>query len=150
MRRNLLLLLIGLSLAAPARQCSALCVNVAQANLRTGPGTDYMKSWEVGKYMPFEKIGISLSGDWYAVKDVDGDTHWIHKKLLDEDCRSAVATGDNIAIRKGPGLNYGKTRLGRVSKYYCFQILEQKSNWIHVRDALKNKGWMHKKNLWIP
>lgn len=75
MQRTMLLFFMGLSLAAPARQCVALCINVAKANLQTGFGTDYMKSWEVGKYMPFEKAGIPLSGDWYAVKDVGGHTN---------------------------------------------------------------------------
>lgn len=149
MRRTLLLLLIGLCLAVPARQCSALCVNVSKANLRTGPGTEYMKSWEVGKYMPFEKVGMSLSGDWYAVKDVDGDVHWIFKKLVDESCRTAVVTGDKIAVRKGPGTSYSKTSPGLVSKYHCFKVVEEKGNWLKGTDSSGATGWIHKKFLWI-
>ena len=34
----------------------ALCVNVPEANLRSGPGTKYEKTWEVFKYMPFKKL----------------------------------------------------------------------------------------------
>lgn len=150
MKKTVCIFCAVIALTAQTAAAEHVCVNVSKANLRTGPGTDYMKSWEVGKYMPFEKIGISLCGSWYAVKDVDDDTHWIYKKLVAEDCSCAVATGDNIAVRTGPGLNHAKTRLGRVSKYYCFKVLGRKGSWAQVRDALGNEGWMHTKNLWIP
>lgn len=140
----LLLVLAGVS---PA---DSLCVKVSWANLRTGPGTEYPKSWEVGKHMPFKKIGVSLSGTWYAVRDVDGDTHWIYKQLVDDSCRAAVVTGEKIAVRTGPGVRYAQTRLGRVSKYHCFQVLQQKGAWVQVRDGLRNQGWIHKKFLWLP
>ena len=45
----------------------ALCVNVAEANLRSGPGTKFEKTWEVFKYMPFNKL--STKGGWFKVKD---------------------------------------------------------------------------------
>ncbi|MBT9537953.1 MAG: hypothetical protein IVZ94_07450, partial [Nitrospirae bacterium] len=32
----------------------ALCVNVPNANLRSGPGTNYGIAWEIYKYMPFQ------------------------------------------------------------------------------------------------
>ncbi|MBN2106670.1 MAG: hypothetical protein JW832_04530 [Deltaproteobacteria bacterium] len=137
-------------LMLPAGNSAALCIAVAKANLRTGPGTEYMKSWEVGKYMPFDKVGVSLSGDWYAVKDLDDDVFWVHKKLVDESCRAAVVTADNIAIRTGPGTNHAKTSLGSVSKYYCFQVLEQKPGWVKGRDSAGATGWIHKKFLWMP
>ena len=35
----------------------SLCVKTADANLRSGPGTKYKKTWEVFKYMPLKKIG---------------------------------------------------------------------------------------------
>lgn len=54
----------------------ALCVKVPEANLRSGPGTKYEKTWEVFKYIPFKTI--SKKGNWYKVADVDGDMHWIY------------------------------------------------------------------------
>lgn len=150
MQRTILLFFIGLSLAVPARQCAALCVNAEQANLRTGPGTDYVKSWTVGQYMPFEKVGISLSGEWYALRDVDGDIQWIQKNLLDENCKSAVVKNDTVVMRTGPGQKYARARKGTVEKYHCFKIIEQQGNWIKVRDTLNAEGWIYKKYLWMP
>lgn len=128
----------------------ALCVKEPRTDLRTGPGTDYAKSWTVGKYMPFEKVGISLSGEWYALRDVDGDIQWTQKILLDENCKSAVVKSASVVMRTGPGQKYAKARLGKVEKYHCFQILGQQDEWIKVRDAQNAEGWIHKKYLWMP
>jgi SH3-like domain-containing protein len=147
---NFTLLFLGALLLAGAAPAEALCVKVAWANLRTGPGTGYAKSWEVGKYMPLEKIGVCLTGQWYAVRDVDGDTHWIHSQLVNESCRAAVVCGEKIAVRSGPGRRHAQTRLGRVSKYHCFKILRQQGSWVQVRDAQGNQGWIHDKFLWMP
>jgi SH3-like domain-containing protein len=149
MKHALVIISVLLFCALFSATAQALCVKTSKANLRVGPGLTYMKSWEVGRHMPFEKIGVSLSGEWYAVKDVDGDTHWIHKKLLDENCRCAVATGDNTPLRTGPGIKYGKVDPVKINKYHCFQILEKRNDWIKVRDAWKNEGWIYKKFLWI-
>lgn len=128
---------------------AALCVTAPRANLRCGPGPQYKKTWEVYKYMPFEKVGVSVSGTWYAVKDVDGDIHWIYKKLVSESCRCAVVTTDNVAARTGPGTKYAKSRLNPANKYYCFRVMQKKEGWVKLKDQWGNLVWIHKKYLWI-
>lgn len=91
------------------RNSDALCVSAQKANLRDGPGTNYENAWEVYKYLPLLKVGISLSGEWYAVKDVDGDVNWIHKKLLTSRYRCAVVKTEEVNVRTGPGTNYSKS-----------------------------------------
>ena len=58
-RSSLILATVGLLAAlgggveAAERQ---LCVKVARANLRAGPGTDHRITWEVNRYMPFIQV----------------------------------------------------------------------------------------------
>ena len=113
-----------------ASEVNALCVKVSRANLRTGPGTGYEIGWNVGKYMPFKKVGVSLSGHWYAVEDVDGAVLWIHKSLVTSQYRCAVVKKEKVNVRTGPGTNYDKLFLNPVEQYYSARILTRKGSWI--------------------
>jgi SH3-like domain-containing protein len=127
----------------------ALCVNVSKANLRSGPSTKYEKVWEVYKYMPFMKVGTSLSGDWYAVQDVDGDVSWIYKKLVTEKYQCAVVKSEEVNIRKGPGTNYEKIPSGTAKQYFSFRVLKKQGPWVQVKDEWGATGWVHTDFLWI-
>jgi len=128
-------------------EASALCVNVPEANLRKGPGTNHEKSWEVFKYMPFQKIGEK--GGWYHVRDVDGDEHWIYSKLVTHGNRCAVVKVETANVRTGPGTNHETLPLSPVEKYYCFKVIETRADWVKVEDAVSNQGWVYKPLLWI-
>lgn len=125
----------------------ALCVNAPEANLRTGPGTKYGKSWEVFKFMPFKKI--SKKGNWYRVKDVDGDIHWVYTKLVTKKFKCAVVKTDKANIRIGPGTNYSKSALSPALKYDSFKIVKTGPSWVKVSDEFGDTGWIFKKLLWI-
>jgi SH3-like domain-containing protein len=126
---------------------SALCVKVEKANLRQGPGTRFEKSWQVYEYMPLKKIG--RRGDWYKVADVDGDTHWVHRKLVTDSMHCAVVKVDSANVRSGPGTGYAKSPLSPVGRYYSFKVIGRKGAWVKVRDELFAQGWMARKLLWV-
>jgi SH3-like domain-containing protein len=86
----------------------ALCVKAPMANLRIGPGTSYSEGRRVNKCTPFIKVGVSLSGDWYTVKDVDGDVFWIKKNLVTDQYRCAAVTAKIANVRTGPGTQHKK------------------------------------------
>ena len=130
-----------------AAEASAWCVKVPEANLRKGPGTNHEKSWEVFKYMPFEKIG--QKGDWYRVRDLDGDKHWIHSKLVTNKTRCAVVKSKAANVRTGPGTKYETVFATPVDKYYCFKVIETRGDWVKVEDEVRNEGWVYKPLLWI-
>jgi len=136
-------------MASTHTDAGAICVSVSKANLRSGPGTTYEKVWEVYKYMPFKKVGTSLSGDWYAVQDVDGDVSWIYKKLVTEKYQCAVVKSNEVNIRKGPGTNYANTSSGPAKQYYSFQVLKKQGPWVKVKDEWGATGWIHTDFLWI-
>jgi SH3-like domain-containing protein len=126
-----------------------LCVNVSQANVRSGPGTQYELVWQVYKYMPFEKAGTSVSGQWYAVKDVDGDVNWLHKGLVTSSFRCAVVKESSVNVRKGPGTRFSKASWGPAKQYDSFRVIKKSGSWVKVKDEWGEVGWLHKKFLWM-
>jgi len=127
----------------------ALCVQSSVANVRSGPGQQYEKIWQVDRFMPLEKIGASLSGDWYAVRDVDGDVLWIHRTLVTDEYKCAVVKAKIVNVRRGPGTRHSKRFSEPARKYDSFRVLQESGGWIKVRDARNNDGWIHKDYLWI-
>ncbi|RMG67482.1 MAG: hypothetical protein D6710_11350, partial [Nitrospirae bacterium] len=96
-------ILSGLSLIAAfllisINYAGALCVISSEANLRSGPGTNYDKVLQVFKYMPLKKL--ESKGDWIKVKDVDGDVYWIYGKLVSNKIRCAVVKVDKANVRR--------------------------------------------------
>lgn len=139
--------LFGIFFAARA---DALCVQTGKANVRSGPGTAYGIVWEVYRYMPFKKVGTSLTNDWYAVKDVDGDVNWVHKSLVTRAYSCAVVKAEEVHVRTGPGTRYALAGLSSAKKYYSFRVLDRKGSWVKLRDEERNTGWVHANYLWIP
>ena len=125
----------------------ALCVKTADANLRNGPGTKYKKTWEVFKYMPLMKIGSQ--GNWYKVKDVDGDIHWVYHTLVTDKYKCAVVKIKKANVRSGPGTNYKMNILSPALKYYSFKVIDTKQSWVNVMDEYDDKGWIHINLLWV-
>lgn len=127
----------------------AVCVSVSKANVRTGPGTWYQKLWDVYKYTPLQKIGVSVSGDWYAVRDVDGDMVWIKKGLVTSGYGCAVLKSDNINVRTGPGASRPLSFLSPAHHYDSFRVMEKRGRWVKVKDERGGIGWIHKDYLWV-
>lgn len=125
----------------------ALCVNVPEANLRSGPGTKYEKTWEVFKYMPLRKL--SKKGNWYKVKDVDGDIHWIYQKLVTDKIRCAAVKVDKANVRNGAGTNYSKKAMSPALKYDSFKVVKIAASWVKVVDEFGDVGWIFRKLLWV-
>ncbi len=128
----------------------ALCTKVAKANIRSGPGTGHELIWEVYRDMPFEKVGESESGEWFAVRDVDGDVSWIHRNLVSSSYRCAVVKKATVNVRSGPGTRYRKTPWSPARQYDSFRVLKRQGSWIKVKDGWGGIGWIHRKFLWIP
>lgn len=128
-------------------EASALCVTASKANLRGGPGSRYATSWTVGKYMPLKQL--SRKGNWYQVKDVDGDRHWIHRSLVSASMRCAVVKSKTAHMRSGPSTRNAKQPWSPVSRYYTGKVMQSKGRWVKVQDYEQDTGWIAKSLLWI-
>lgn len=135
--------LLGLSLSG---QAHALCVTSSEANLRSGPGTQYEVSWRVYTYMPLRKI--AQRGTWYKVADVDGEKHWIHRKLVSSKLRCGVVKRDRANVRKGPGTRYPQLDWSPVQRYYSFRVLRQSGDWMRIKDQYGDTGWIARSLTW--
>lgn len=97
--------------------------------------------------MPLQKI--SEKGNWYKVKDVTGDIHWIYRKQVTAKFKCAVVKGENVAIRNGPGTRFGKTYFSPAMTYDSFRVIKIKDSWVNVVDEFANAGWIFRNLLWI-
>ena len=125
--------------------CNAgrLSVGVQKANVRKGPGTEYPILWSVGKYYPADII--KTTGNWYQIKDFEGDVGWMHKSLLGKN--PAVIVKARLAnVRKGPGKNHSV--LFRAEKGVTFKLLQKKDSWLRVQHADGEIGWIYRKLVW--
>lgn len=135
------------SLMLIVSNAEALCVSADTANLRSGPSTRSEKVWEVYRYMPFKQV--SSKGPWRRVRDVDGDTYWIHSKLVTSKYKCAVVKSDEANVRTGPGTKYRKARINPAYRYYSYKVLEVRGTWVKVINQYRDIGWIYKPLLWI-
>lgn len=72
--------------------------------MRDGPGEDYQIKWVYHrKGLPVEVIGAYDA--WRKVRDMDGETGWIHTALLARE-RTAVVIGDGLVpVERSEGIN---------------------------------------------
>ena len=120
-----------------------LSVSSTIANIRSGPGTNYEILWKVESYYPITVL--RRSGSWINFRDFEGDEGWIHTSLVDK--RPTVITIKNTCnVRKGPGTNHDI--LFTVEKGIPFLIMERQKNWIEIKHAAGDRGWIHKSLVW--
>jgi SH3-like domain-containing protein len=134
------ILIVLISSAAPAQR---LTVGASIANIRSGPGTKHEVLWQVERYYPIDVI--EKSGNWYLFKDFEGDKGWIHQSLV-RSIPSVITSKDKCNVRSGPGIKFEK--LFTVDKGIPFKVVKEKGNWIHIRHADGDTGWIHKSLVW--
>ncbi len=125
-----------------------LSVHGDNINIRSGPGKQYRVRWEYGDGFPL-KI-LKKKGKWLQVKDFEGDSGWVYKKLLVDKPRMIVKANrnqnKNINIRNGPGT---KTKIiGKAYYGVVFTTVEQRSGWVKVRHESGLEGWIKRNLLW--
>jgi SH3-like domain-containing protein len=108
------LILLGIFLASPVSRASAgehsdrpeftprfLSLAAAKINVRTGPGKRYPIKW-VFQRRSLPVIAIDQFRDWYQILDSEGDSGWIHRRLLSSS-RTAIVAGETRAFFQRPG-----------------------------------------------
>jgi len=136
-----LLLLLTASQASAAER---LAVNVAKANVRSGPGTSHEIMWEVERYYPV--VIIKKSGAWYLFRDFEKDEGWLKKTLLAK-IPTVITVKQECNIRSGPGTKF-PISFKTQDKGVPFKVLKRKGKWINVQHADGDKGWIFKSLVW--
>ncbi|MFQ5904054.1 MAG: SH3 domain-containing protein [Candidatus Binatia bacterium] len=145
MRLITILLLILLSIVIHASICLAkiVSVKVPKANVRYGPGTKYHVRWSVGKFFPLRILG--KKGNWYRVKDFEGDIGWVYQKLTSK-VPAVVVKVRRANVRSGPGTRYRVRFLAERGS--AFRLIKKTGNWIHVKHADGDDGWIYQRLVW--
>ena len=120
-----------------------LSVVVEKANIRSGPSTKNEVLWSVGKYYPVDII--KTSGEWYQIRDFEGDVGWVYKKLLGK-TPAVIVQGKLVNVRKGAGKNF-KVEF-QAEKGVSLKLLEKKKSWLKVQHADGDVGWIHSSLVW--
>lgn len=124
-------------------QAGRLAVSVGKANVRSGPGTDYDILWSVGQYYPVDTL--KRSGNWYLIRDFEGDEGWIFHRLLAK-IPAVIVKVPLANVRQGPG---AKTAiLFQAEKGVSFKRLGKHGAWLKVRHADGDIGWIHHSLVW--
>lgn len=135
-----LFLIPGVFAADPVARMS---VGVRAANVRTGPGESFDIAWQVELYHPL--LVMERQGEWYRVRDFEGDQGWISRTLLTYNRTVAVAK-DNVLARLLP--EAGSRVLFKSEKGTAFRELLRKGEWVKVRHGEGETGWIHESLLW--
>ena len=123
-----------------------ISIKVPKANIRSGPGTNYKVNHTVGKFFPLQIL--KKKGDWYRVKDFEGDIGWVYRKLTSKTPAVVVKTRKKVRanVRYGAGKKY--KRIFQAARGSAFKLVKKSGNWIKIKHADGDTGWIYKKLLW--
>ena len=120
-----------------------MAVAVSKANIRIGPGEKYDIIWEVEKYYPLDVL--EATDKWCHFRDFEGDEGWIFKKLLNK-TETVITLKKKCNVRSGPGTKFKIAFT--VVKGIPFKVLKRKGDWIQIKHADGDQGWIFKSLVW--
>lgn len=136
---------LGLVFFTSVTVVQAQMVSIAreEVNMRSGPGTRYPVMWELGRGFPLKTI--ERKGKWIRVKDFEGDTGWVFRKLTDK-TPNVIVTKKIVNIRSGPGKKYqvvGKAEYGTV-----LRLIKKSKGWVNIKHSNTLAGWIKGNLVW--
>lgn len=126
-----------------------LSIKGNNVNLRSGPARSTATHWEYDNGVPMQVV--KKKGDWIQVTDFEGDTGWVHKKLLCESPHFIVTANkrnrsQSINIRQKPSTS---APIVAQAKYgVVFETLTTKDGWTQVRHSEGVEGWVSNSLIW--
>lgn len=139
------MLVFVLAFSTLAAAGERLAVSVSVANIRSGPGQSYDILWKAEKYTPIEVVDRDQSGDWIYFEDYEGTKAWIHKNLV-RDIDAVITKTGLCNIRSGSGKDHDLRF--QAEKGVPFKVVRRKGDWIEIKHADGDTGWIHQKLVW--
>jgi SH3-like domain-containing protein len=143
MKKTIVLAIVGLLMAANPVLAKRLAVRVDKANVRSGPGKTHEVLWSVGKYYPVDTL--KKSGNWYQIRDFEGDEGWIFHSLLDT-IPALIVKAPLVNVRQGPDTH--TKIMFQAEKGVSFKLLQREGLWFKVQHGDGEIGWVHKSLVW--
>ncbi|MFH0997925.1 MAG: SH3 domain-containing protein [Pseudomonadota bacterium] len=136
-------IMVFLVLCNAAQAEQRLSVSVPEAKIRSGAGNNFDVLWKSEKYYPFSVI--KKVGEWYQIKDFQGDEGWVHQSLVGN-AASVITAKDKNSLRSEPKPD--AKVLFSVGPGIPFKVLKRNNKWILVEHADGDKGWIHESTVW--
>lgn len=135
---------VGVFFSSAAVAAEYLSVTTDNANVRTGPGTNYPASMELFKDYPLKVL--KKEGEWYKIADFEKDSGWIHESIVKE-CDSVIVNAQkSLNMRAGATTN--DPIVADVERGVVLTKLETKGKWTKVRHSSGTVGWIYSPLLW--
>ena len=140
----LFLITVGLFLFLPNRSAAEMVsIKGEKVNLRSGPATSSSIIWELGKGYPL--LILQKKKSWLKVKDFEGDTGWVYRKLTFNKPH-VIVKKKNVNIRKEPSTK--SSIIGKANYGVVFATVKQQNGWAKVRHDSGLVGWIKRDLLW--
>jgi SH3-like domain-containing protein len=139
---TVLWLSLAMTAAWPATMAS---IAKDQVNVRSQPSLSSEVVFQAGLGLP---IAIEKQQkDWVYFHDWQNNTGWVYKPLVSK-IQTAVITGDNVNIRKGPSLKAAVVK--QADKGEIFKIFGENDHWVKIGWYLDNEviGWVRDDMVW--
>lgn len=135
--------MVFLLLCGAAQAGQRISVSATEAKIRSGAGNNFDVLWKSEKYYPFSVI--KKVGEWYQVKDFQGDEGWVHQSQVGN-AASVITTKDKNNLRSEPKPD--AKVLFTVGPGIPFKVVKRNDKWILVEHADGDKGWIHESTVW--
>lgn len=142
--RLLVIGFVGLFFTSPLLAAEYLSVTTDNANVRTGPGTNYPASMEL--FLGYPLKVLKKQGEWYKITDFENDTGWIHKSIVKK-CNSVIVNAQkSLNMRSGPSTK--DSVVADVERGVVLTKIDSKGKWSKVRHSSGTTGWIYSPLLW--
>lgn len=121
-----------------------LSVTTDNANVRTGPGTNYQVRMELFKGYPLKVL--KTQGEWYKIVDFEKDEGWIHQSIVKTSDTVIVNAQKSVNMRSGPSTK--DSVIADVERGVVLSKLETNGKWTKVRHSTGTVGWIYNPLLW--
>jgi uncharacterized protein YgiM (DUF1202 family) len=121
-----------------------LSITTDNANVRTGPGTNYPASMELFQGYPLKVE--KKDGEWYKVTDFENDSGWVHESIVKKGDTVIVNAAKSINMRSGPSTH--DAIIADVERGVVLTRLEERGKWTKVRHSSGTTGWIYSTLLW--
>jgi SH3-like domain-containing protein len=121
-----------------------LSITTDNANVRTGPGSNYPVSMELFKGYPLKVE--KKEGEWYKITDFEKDSGWVHKSIVKKADTVIVNSGKSINMRSGPSTK--DAIVADVERGVVLTRISEEGDWTNVRHSSGTTGWIHNSLLW--
>ncbi|MCW7754738.1 SH3 domain-containing protein [Desulfobotulus sp. H1] len=125
--------------------CAAerLTVERPTVNVRSGPGTQHSVLWQAEANYPLEVL--EKRDGWVRFRDFEGYEGWVSANLTGT-TPSVVVKNSKANVRSGPGTSH--SIVFTVEKGVPFRVLGRQGEWVRIRHADGDEGWIHRNLVW--